>query len=210
MKKSKKILASIMAATVSAVSLCSMFSTSAATKKYNVYAYYFNVPENSYIKTFNVNASYDPNKTMLVGSHVGDLGGNFLVNDISISDNSNITYVNYSNSSPNSNSGCLGCLGFKIISGGPTINITSLKNDRNNNLALSTVQKNLAFMGDVNLDGDVNEKDLDTFQKYLRCAITFNETQLMQADVNFDGIVDDHDATNLMHYLLGNYDSVAG
>lgn len=101
MKKFKKVLVSLTAAAVSSASFCTVPSVSAGVSgKYNTYGYYFEVPENTYVKICNANLSYNPNYYEFIMSRTGDLGGAFIVNDIMVTDASRKLYVEYNNSSP--------------------------------------------------------------------------------------------------------------
>ncbi|MCM1270141.1 MAG: dockerin type I repeat-containing protein [Ruminococcus flavefaciens] len=210
MKNVKKMLVSLMAAAASAVSLCVVSASSAANVKYNTYSYYFDVPENTYIKTCNANVSYNPNNVEFVKSSNGNLGGTFSVSDVGINETSKKTYVEYNNSSPSNKSGNLGYVTFKTTSAIPSFSVTLVKNDRNNTLVTSTVKVNRILMGDVNLDGVVNDTDMTYFQKYMIGSIKFNETQFRAADLDGDGSINGADFTRLMMYLEGSSDSVLG
>lgn len=208
MKKLKKILASIMAATVSAVSFCSILSSSAATAKYAAYTYYFDVPANTYVKICNANMSYNPSNTTFVRSSAGKLGGTFSVNDIGITSTSRKTYVEYSNSAPTGNAGNLGYVTVKTTSSAPTFSVTQVTNDRGNSLTTSSVTVSAILMGDVNLDGVVNEDDAVLLNKYCMNLVSFVEAQKRAADADGNGIVDSNDAYALLNYVNGNSDCV--
>lgn len=210
MKKIKKVLVPIMAAAVSAVSFCTATAVSAENVKYNAYSYYFDVPENTYVKICNANASYNPNIIEFVRSSNGNLGGTFTASNVGITDTSKMTFIEYSNSAPTSKAGCLGSVTFKTKSTAPSFTVTLVKNDRNNSLVPSTVNVNRILMGDVNLDGVVNDVDMTYLNKYLASSIKFNTAQSRAADLDGDGVIDGSDATRLMMYLEGLSDSVIG
>lgn len=210
MKKIKKVLVSFMAAAVSAASFGTATAASAENVKYNVFSYYFDVPENTYVKTCNANTSYNPNIVEFVRSSNGNLGGTFTASNIGITDTSKKTYIEYSNSSPTSKSGSLGSVTFKTKSTAPNFTVTLVKNDRNNTLVTSTVKVNRILLGDVNLDGVVNDVDLTYLSKYLAGSIKFNTAQLRAADIDGDGEINSIDATRLMMYVEGVNDSVLG
>lgn len=210
MKKIKKVLVSFMAAAVSAASFGTATAASAENVKYNVFSYYFDVPENTYVKTCNANTSYNPNIVEFVRSSNGNLGGTFTASNIGITDTSKKTYIEYSNSSPTSKSGSLGSVTFKTKSTAPNFTVTLVKNDRNNSLVTSTVNVDEVLMGDVNLDGVVNNLDTTFLGKYLAGSIKFNTEQFRAADLDGDGAVDPNDLTRLMMYVEGVNDSVLG
>lgn len=210
MKKLKKVLASIMAATVSAVSFCSVLHASAATVKYDTYRYYFDAPANTYIKTCNANMSYNPTTTTYAGSSTGDLGGTFSVNDVGVTSTLRKNYVEYSNSSPNSSSGYLGYVTVKTTSSAPTFSITQVTNDRDNSLVTSTVAISRVLMGDVDLDGEVSIEDVQLLSQCLMGTASMNTTQARAADVNGDGTINSADTLCITKYLSGINDSVMG
>lgn len=206
MKSIKKALVSLTAAAVSVASFCAIPSASAASGKYKTYSYYFDVPENTYVKTCNANVSYNPNNVEFVRSSNGDLGGTFSVSNIGITDISKRTYVEYSNSSPSNKSGSLGFVTLKTTSSVPSFSVTLVKNDRNNTLVTSTVKVNRVLMGDVNLDGVVNEDDASLINRNLMVGAVIPEPRA--ADVNGDGKIDSIDSLNIVKYTAGVFDSV--
>lgn len=206
MKNIKKALVSLTAAAFSAASFCAIPSASAASGKYKTYSYYFDVPENTYVKTCNANVSYNPNNVEFVRSSNGNLGGTFSVSNIGITDTSKKTYVEYSNASPSSQSGSLGCVTLKTTSSIPSFSVTLVKNDRNNTLVTSTVKVNRVLMGDVNLDGVVNEDDASLINRNLMVGAVIPEPRA--ADVNGDGKIDSIDSLNIVKYTAGVFDSV--
>ena len=60
------------------------------------------------------------------------------------------------------------------------------------------------ILGDVNLDGVVDNNDLDLLNKYLAKTVDLSEIQLMAADVNSDGILSVGDAENIRLYVTGH------
>ena len=57
------------------------------------------------------------------------------------------------------------------------------------------------MIGDANLDGKTNVKDVTAIQRHLAEIESFNANQLVSADVNGDGEVTIDDATHLQTYL---------
>lgn len=198
MRKFKKVLVSLTAAAVSAASFCIVPSASAVVSgKYNTYGYYFEVPENTYVKTCNANLSYNPNYYEFIMSRTGSLDGSFIVNDIGITDSSKKLYIEYSNSSPSANKGYLGFVALKTnYSSAPTFNITLVKNDRNNTLTTSTVKANKVLMGDVNQDTHVDIADATLILQHIANEDGYPLTKngMFAADVNFDGSITAADA----------------
>ena len=58
-------------------------------------------------------------------------------------------------------------------------------------------------LGDVNMDGFVNNKDVDDLKKYTQKSLDFNEQQLILADVNLDNSIDTTDLLILKNSILG-------
>ena len=211
MKCLKRLTAVLLTAIMSAVSVGNMISASAEDADISedaiyVKRYCFYVNENTYIAKFNANVSYNPNLITKVIGRNGDIGGEFKVNDIEINDTQNIIYVNYINSSPESQSGYMGYIDFMSQSVDPNINdfnITSLKNDRGNELAKSNIYIDVLDMGDVNVDGVVNMEDFELLNKAIAGTYEPTVTGLLQADMDGDGEITFKDATQLLRYLRG-------
>ena len=60
-------------------------------------------------------------------------------------------------------------------------------------------------LGDVNMDGFVNKKDIDVIQDYYLHNIELNDTQMTLADVLFDNMVDNQDMALLFTSILGKH-----
>lgn len=200
MKKIKKILVSLTAAAVSAASLCIVPSASAGVSgKYNTYKYVFKVNK---AKTYMVECyagtteSYDSNYTEFYKSGGGNIGGTVSVNNIRLSSTSRMTYMDYSRSSPLMESGYLGYIAFKTTSTPPTIAMTSVVDDRGNELKESYVEIIPVLMGDANNDGRVEIADATLILQSLtgNSAYQLTEPGKLAADVNFDGVVTKEDA----------------
>ena len=59
-------------------------------------------------------------------------------------------------------------------------------------------------LGDIELDGEINQKDLIKLTKYLAgFNITLTDAEKKLADVNGDGVVDSRDAVKLARYIAG-------
>ena len=211
MKCLKRLTAALLTAIMSVTTVGNMISASAEDADISedaiyVKRYCFYVNENTYIAKFNANVSYNPNLITKVIGRNGDIGGEFKVNDIEINDTQNIIYVNYINSSPESQSGYMGYIDFMSQSVDPNINdfnITSLKNDRGNELAKSNIYIDVLDMGDVNVDGVVNMEDFELLNKAIAGTYEPTVTGLLQADMDGDGEITFKDATQLLRYLRG-------
>ena len=62
-------------------------------------------------------------------------------------------------------------------------------------------------LGDVNMDGIVNNSDVELLRKFLLDTSIFNDLQKKLSDVNLDGTLDGRDVTQLRKSLLGLVDS---
>lgn len=58
-------------------------------------------------------------------------------------------------------------------------------------------------VGDVNLDGYINEKDGDLLMQYLTGDVEFSMRQILSADIDFDGELTVRDAVQLYRYVTG-------
>ncbi|MCM1006906.1 MAG: dockerin type I repeat-containing protein [Ruminococcus flavefaciens] len=212
MKGLKRLTSVLLTAIMSVASVGNMISVSAESTDVSEDAFYakrycFYAHANTYIAKFNANVSYNPNITICTVNNVGDIGGEFKVNDIEITDTQNIVYVNYINSSPTNLSGYMGFVDFvssqEIYPDVKDINITSLKNDRGNELAKSNIYIGVLDMGDVNVDGVVNMEDFELLNKAIAGTYEPTVTGLLQADMDGDGEITFKDATQLLRYLRG-------
>ena len=214
MKCLKRLTAALLTSIMSVVSVGNMISASAEDADISedaIYAkrYCFYASKNTYIAKLNANVSYNPNLTICAVNKIGDIGGEFKVNDIEITNTQNIVYINYSNSNPDSQSEYMGCVDF--ISSQSTypdikdINITLLENDRGNELAKSNISIYVLDMGDVNVDGVVNMEDFELLNKAIAGTYEPTITGRLQADMDGDGELTFLDTTQLLRYLRGCY-----
>lgn len=74
----------------------------------------------------------------------------------------------------------------------------------NNNKCVKSDTTASNLLGDVNLDGVVNNTDLELLNKYLAKTADLTEIQLTAADVNSDGIISVGDAENIRLYVTGH------
>ena len=204
MKKLKKVLLSLMAAAISATSLCSVIPASAATGKYNAYSYYFDVGENVCVQKLSASMSYNPSNTAYVRSGNGNLGGYF-----NVTVTSNTISVNYSNSAPVSAAGYLGFVTIKTTATPPpSFVISQVTNATGTSISTSNVTVSRILMGDVNLDGSVTQEDAELVNRAVLGKTTLNTTQQRAADVNGNGTVDATDSLNILKYVNGVIDCV--
>lgn len=208
MKKLKKILVSIMATAVSVASFCSILNASATTVKYKTYRYFFDAPANTYVKDFRAYTVYNTTENVYVSKSNGNLGGNVSTSTGYPSNEVYVKYVYYTNNTPSSASGCLGSVTFNTTSGSLDFTTTLIKNDRDNTLVTNTVTISEVLIGDVNLDGVVNEADSTLLNKYLAGTVIFSDTQARAADTDNDGAIDNNDAIRILRYVNGYTNSV--
>lgn len=105
--------------------------------------------------------------------------------------------VDYRNSSPTKDSGYLGYVTFKTTSELPSFEVTSLVNDRGNNLIVDeSIEITRILIGDANQDGRVEIADATLILQSLtgNSAYQLTEPGKLAADVNFDGVVTEDDA----------------
>ena len=79
-------------------------------------------------------------------------------------------------------------------------NTYALNNDKC--VKYETASSNI--LGDVNLDGKVDNSDLELLNNYLAKTVDLTEIQLTAADVNSDGILSVGDAENIRLYVTGH------
>ena len=58
------------------------------------------------------------------------------------------------------------------------------------NYVQTTLPQCKYIMGDVNMDGTVNQSDVDLLRKYISKSVTLSSDALVLADCSFDGKVD--------------------
>ena len=74
----------------------------------------------------------------------------------------------------------------------------------NNNKCIKVETAPSNILGDVNLDGKVDNSDIDLLNSYLAKKMDLTEIQLTAADVNSDGILSVGDAENIRLYVNGH------
>ncbi len=58
-------------------------------------------------------------------------------------------------------------------------------------------------LGDVNQDGEIDNRDLIMIARYLVDLVTFNAEQMILADFNEDGTINNTDLVLLSRFLVG-------
>ena len=74
----------------------------------------------------------------------------------------------------------------------------------NNDKCIKSETTSSSILGDVNLDGNVDNADLELLNKYLAKTVDLTDIQLTAADVNSDGILSVGDAENIRLYVTGH------
>lgn len=72
------------------------------------------------------------------------------------------------------------------------------------NKCLKTETSESILLGDVNLDGKVDDNDLESLNNYLAKTLSLKDLQLTASDVNSDGIISVGDVENIRLYLSGH------
>lgn len=211
MKKQNRLFA-FLASVITAITSLTMTPLSASAEANSIYQQLyrcsFYVPENTYPVKINANNLYNPAEvryynhgTDCVGLNF--IGGTFNVSNVEITDSQEITYINYVSSSPSKEAGYIGFVDFLAYSEPPQFTITSIKNDRGNNLALNTVSVNFNIMGDVNADDIVNINDYHLLSKAIAGTYEPTVQGMINADMNGDGKIDFKDSNLLINLLQG-------
>ncbi len=207
MRKIKKILTAIATTTISAVSLCSMFSVSAETTQLNTFRIYHNVAANSNISFFDFTIYYSSIITANPSKKTA------LLNNGYFSSFNNGKVVSRYNGNPIKSSGTIATTEFyapistkKIFD---EISYSATISDNNgNNKDPNSITMNAVLLGDVNQDGIVNNNDVADLNMYLLDPDNYPLTgnKLLAADVMGDGIIDASDSLLIMNYVNGSID----
>jgi hypothetical protein len=90
-----------------------------------------------------------------------------------------------------------------LLSGAEYLNMspTSATTFFGNSVSGSDTLLAVCWGGDINLDGTVNDDDLNQLLSFYSDAGSVPVTGYSQGDLNFDGVVNDDD----LNYILGNY-----
>ena len=184
MKKFKRVLAAITTATVSAVSLCSMFTASADTTQLKTFRIYHEVTANSNIAYFDYSINYTSQVTANPSVKTKLLDNGYFTS----SNNGKVqtTYMG----SPISTNGIIATTDFytpmsvSSIFNEISYNAT-IRNSNNNNIDPNSITMTSVLMGDVNQDGVVDTTDVSVLDKYLLSNIQFplSEKAILAANV---------------------------
>ena len=184
MKKFKRFLAAITTATVSAVSLCSMFTASADTTQLKTFRIYHKVTANSDIAFFDYTINYSSIVTATPSIKTILLDDGYFTS----SNNGKVqaTYMG----SPISTNGIIATTDFytpmsvSSIFNEISYNAT-IRNSNNNNIDPNSITMTSVLMGDVNQDGVVDTTDVSVLDKYLLSNIQFplSEKAILAANV---------------------------
>ncbi len=210
MKKIKKILTAIATTTISAVSLCSMFSVSAETTQLNTFRIYHNVAANSNISFFDFTINYSSIITANPSKKTA------LLNDGYFSSFNNGKVVSRYNGNPIKSSGTIATTDFYApMSTTKIFNEISysatISDDKGNNKDPNSITMNAVLLGDVNQDNIVNNDDAVALNMYLidSKANPLSENGVLAADVTGDGILNTIDSAVILNYTSGLIDKFA-
>ena len=207
MKKFKRVLAAITTATVSAVSLCSMFTASADTTQLKTFRIYHKVTANSDIAFFDYTINYSSIVTATPSIKTILLDDGYFTS----SNNGKVqaTYMG----SPISTNGIIATTDFytpmsvSSIFNEISYNAT-IRNSNNNNIDPNSITMTSVLMGDVNQDGCVSAADINALDKYLFNSDLYPlpEKWLLAADVKYDSIINIEDVNKITDYIMGVVD----
>lgn len=209
MKKAKKFMATLTAVTVSAISLCSLFTANADSEMMKTYRVFHNVNSADnityidYVMNYSSSIIANPsNKTPLlnngyfVSSNNDKIQGTYLGN--AIQSGIAITTDFYT---PNSVSNI-----FNEISYSATI-----RNSNNVSINPNSITLNAVLVGDVDQDGYVNSTDIVILNKYLTDPEKYplvNEDAYLAAntkldyDANGNPLLNNEDVQAITNYVL--------
>ena len=108
-------------------------------------------------------------------------------------DSVSVTAGTYKNIKGPTDTGLANTYRITKVTGALTVTVTTEKTE--------TPVTEQVLIGDANLDGKINVKDVTAIQRHLAEIESFNANQLVSADVNGDGEVTIDDATHLQTYL---------
>ena len=210
MKKFKRVLAAITTVAVSAVSFCSMFTTSADTTQLKTFRIYHEVTANSNIAYFDYSINYTSQVTANPSVKTKLLDNGYFTS----SNNGKVqtTYMG----SPISTNGIIATTDFytpmsvSSIFNEISYNAT-IRNSNNNNIDPNSITMTAVLMGDVNQDGVVDTTDASDLNKYLlnKIAYPLSEKGILAANVvndyDNDGnpIIDTKDVIAITSYCNG-------
>ena len=207
MKKFKRVLAAITTATVSAVSLCSMFTASADTTQLKTFRIFHEVAVNSNIAYFDYTINYSS-----IVTATPSIKTNLLDNGYFTSTNNGKVQATYLGNSINTN-GIIATTDFYT-----PMSVTSIfneisynatiRNSNNNNIDPNSITMTSVLMGDVNQDGCVSAADVNALDKYLFNSDLYPlpEKWLLAADVKYDSIINIEDVNKITDYIMGVVD----
>ena len=184
MKKFKRVLAAITTATVSTVSLCSMFTASADTTQLKTFRIFHEVTANSDIAFFDYTINYSSIVTATPSIKTILLDDGYFTS----SNNGKVqaTYMG----SPISTNGIIATTDFytpmsvSSIFNEISYNAT-IRNSNNNNIDPNLITMTSVLMGDVNQDGVVDTTDVSDLNKYIMSHTQFplSEKGILAANV---------------------------
>jgi len=206
MKRFKKILAAITTAALSAVSLCNLFSISAASNSYSTYRLYFDVEANSGVKKYAMSMGYW--RTLInCGVKPGTLGDNVRGGGSGSAEGGRSCGYTYENTSNLTAGGILFTMAFYTSSDSFWDHVSNFQGTATNSAGVvlsDRVNVSTILVGDINQDGNVDSKDTALLKNYLAGSANLTGDALRAADTNGDYVIDTKDREILVQYLAND------
>ena len=206
--KIKKILTTFIAAAVSAVSLCTMFTVNAATTQYNTYRLYAELVPASDMKTLYLYTTY-----LRRGIYKDDFVLGNIPGDYHLTGSANDNYLtNVDVFEANADLVIGGTLFrwevYTSLDDNPE-NILHYKgcdviNSSNKKISSDFIKVYIVRVGDINQDGVVNWDDVSSINNHLSGQTVLTGNPLRSADTNNDGVVNYSDLSILINYVNGS------
>lgn len=215
MKKSKKLVAAMAAATMAITSLTTVsFSASAAASKdyYDTYRFYGELAPASGMQSMWIQTLHPRsiNKYIHQGqSTSGNVEGTYRTYGSAGDDWVAVVDI-FSTTSDVVNGGTLfrRTMYTNVAASNPqeifTVNSMSAKNENGIEITPSPISMYVVKVGDINEDGNVDWSDVSVLNDYLMGNISLSDNPLRAADTNDDGYVSSADLNTLISYLSGN------
>lgn len=205
MRKMKRILTAITTAAVSAVSLCNMFTVSAANT-YDTYRLYFDVNANSGVQKYAMTMGFNYLLTYS-GMTPGTLGTNIHGGGGGSAEGGRNCGNTYENTGDLTAGGILFTMNFYTKQTSFWDYVSHFTGTATNSAGVvltNRVNVSTILIGDVNQDGNVNSKDTTLLKNYLSGTANLTGDALRAADTNGDYIVNSEDKTILVQYLAND------
>lgn len=210
MKKQSKLFTFLAAITATFTSLLTVYqpvsAEEAESPQQSLYRCFIYVQENTYPAKINANISYNPDRMEYYNHGTGCMGldfidGTFNVSNVEITDSQKITYINYINLSPNEKHGGIGFIDFFAYSQPSDFAVTTLKNDRGNDLSPDLIHTVYSLLGDVNCDGVVDMTDVEFLNRTIAGSYMPSRQGFINADIDGNGEISLDDTLDLLKIM---------